>query len=470
MDDYRVRSGPAQPYRECSCRSPSGNRLRSRCPQLGQKGHGAWYARYEAPRGPDGKRRQPRLGPFATKREATDALAEAVGNLRQGIHMEDRRTTFGQYLIRRLTWWESERELKPSTLASYREAIGLYFIPGLGHIRLMDLRDHHFRDLYAAMRLINRPGQEQARSDMLRRLIEARVKVPHLPGRVASTRPLSEARIKRIHAVALSALSDAVPQTLPFNPATSVKIGGKRGARKVRPLSWTGPRVQRWAETGEVPSPVMVWTAAQCGAFLDSLGASEDPPRQAERLYALFHLAAYSGLRRSELAGLAWADVDLARRRVHVRQAQVNDALDSTKSEDSDRQVPIDAQTAAVLGAWRKAQLAERLAWGGAWTDCGRVFTREDGTPLRPGWMSVRFAALARRAGLPPVRFHDLRHGTATMLLAAGQPIKVISEVLGHATSAFTADVYTDVAEELADAAAAALAAYIPRASRPGSP
>ena len=61
---------------------------------------------------------------------------------------------------------------------------------------------------------------------------------------------------------------------------------------------------------------------------------------------------------------------------------------------------------------------------GSAWTDSGRVFTREDGTPLRPGWISERFGALIARADLPPIRFHDLRHGTATMLLAAGQPIR----------------------------------------------
>ena len=108
-------------------------------------------------------------------------------------------------------------------------------------------------------------------------------------------------------------------------------------------------------------------------------------------------------------------------------------------------------------GAARRA-----VAWGPGWTDSGRVFTREDGKPLRPGWISQRFGVLAARADLPPIRFRDLRHGTATMLLAAGQPIKVISEILGHATSAFTADVYTEVAEELADAAAVALAAYIP--------
>ena len=181
--------------------------------------------------------------------------------------------------------------------------------------------------------------------------------------------------------------------------------------------------------------------------FLDAVAS--------QRLYALFHLAAYWGLRRSELAGLAWSDVDLRTRRVHIRG--------DVKSEDSDRELIIDQGTADVLGAWRKVQLAERLAWGPAWTDTGRCFTRENGTPVRPGWVSERFGTLSAKAGLPPVRFHDLRHGAATMLLAAGQPIKVISEILGHAASSFTADVYTSVGEELAESAASAIAAYVPR-------
>ena len=455
-----------EPFRKCSCREPGTGRLLGKsCPGLERSGHGGWYARYEVPRSADQRRRRLRIGPYPTKKACAEALLEVLGRVGQGAHVDDRRTTFGQYLTRRLNWWESETELKPSTLASYREAVGLYFRPGLGHVRLQDLRDHHFRDLYAAMRLINRPAQDENQSDLLRRLLEARSK---RDGKRISSRPLSEARIKRIHAVALSALSDTVPQTLPHNPAATVRLGGKRGARKGRPLLWTAARVERWKQTGEIPAAVMVWTAAQCGAFLDSLEASESPRRPAERLYALFHVAAHFGLRRSELAGLAWADLDLATHRLHVRQAQTDDTLDSTKSEDSDRQLVIDKGSATVLAAWRKAQLAERLAWDGVWTDSGRVFTREDGTPLRPAWISVRFGALAARAGLPPIRFHDLRHGAASMLLAAGVEPKVISQMLGHATVAFTMDVYTEVAEELAEAAAEAIAAFIPRRGQPG--
>ena len=91
-------------------------------------------------------------------------------------------------------------------------------------------------------------------------------------------------------------------------------------------------------------------------------------------------------------------DANLAARRVHTRG--------DVKSEDSDRILVIDQATADVLKAWRKTQLAERMAWAGVWTDSGRVFTREDGTPLRPGWVSERFDTLSSRVGLPPITLH----------------------------------------------------------------
>jgi len=175
-----------------------------------------WYARYEAPRAADGKRRQPRIGPFRTRRECVDALLDALGKVRDGRNMEDRKTKFGEHLDRRLPWWESEGEIKPSTLASYREACELYLRPGLGHLRLVDLRGEHFRDLYAAMRLINRPAADGDTSDMLRRLLVARAS---RDGKRLSTRPLTDGRVRRVAAVASSALADLVPATLPANPA-----------------------------------------------------------------------------------------------------------------------------------------------------------------------------------------------------------------------------------------------------------
>ncbi len=443
-----------KPYRSCSCRDPvTGKQAGRKCPRLAEKNHGAWFARFEAPPGADGKRRQLRAGPFATAKEAKAGVVAALGKIDAGVHVDDRKTTLAEHLDRWLEW--KRAELKPSTFASYAEAIELYFRPGLGRMRLADLRADDIKALYTAMRKISR-AEDGDPSELLRRLLAARAtwRVTGSAKTVKriSTRPLTDARIRRVHAVLRAALNDA---DLPVNPAAKVRFGKQR---KNRPLLWTCARVERWRETGEVPAKVMVWTAAQCGEFLDSV--------EAQRLYALFHVAAYFGLRRSELIGLMWSEVDLGRRRIHVRQAQVDDVLDSTKSEDSERILVIDQGTVDVLKAWRKTQAAERLAWGPAWTDTGRVFTREDGTPLRPGWVSERFGTLSARAGLPPVTFHGLRHGAATMLLAAGQPIKVISEILGHATSAFTADAYTEVAEELAEAAADAIAAYVPRQSK----
>lgn len=448
-----------KPYRACHCRGPSttgpdgktgpGTLLGRGCPELARNSrHGKWYGRYEAPAGPDGKRRQVRVGPFEKKAEAEAALREALTEKDSGAHADDKSTPAGAYLDRWLEW-KRATGLKPSTAASYAEAIGLYFRPGIGHVKLGDLRESHLQKLYAAMRKLNR---DEDSGEMLRRLVAARAT---WHGRRVSGRPLTDARIRRVHAVLRAALNDA---SIPVNPAARLKLGK---ARKRRPLLWTQARITAWRETGKVPAPVMVWDSAECGAFLDGT--------EGERLYALYHLTAYFGLRRSELAGLAWADVDLATRKVHIRQAQVDDELDDTKSEDSDRIITIDQATADVLRAWRKAQLAERMAWGPGWQDTGRVFTREDGAPLRPEWISERFATLVSRLSLPPVRLHDLRHGSATMLLAAGLPPKVVSEVLGHSTVAFTMDVYTSVAEELAESAASAIAAYVPRKGRTGT-
>jgi len=95
--------------------------------------------------------------------------------------------------------------------------------------------------------------------------------------------------------------------------------------------------------------------------------------------------------------------------------------------------------------------------------DSGLVFTRENGQPWRPAYLSEHFRLLVRRAGLPPVRLHDLRHGAATLSLSAGVDIKIVQEMLGRSTSAFTRDVYTSVVPEIAAAAAEAVAAIVPR-------
>jgi integrase len=113
-------------------------------------------------------------------------------------------------------------------------------------------------------------------------------------------------------------------------------------------------------------------------------------------------------------------------------------------------------------------QAGAQLAWGPGWAETGLVFTREDGSALREGAISERFALLAGKACLPPIRFHDLRHGAASMAIAAGVPVKSVAEQLGHATAAFTQDVYAAVSDEMAEQAADLLAAFIPRKTPAG--
>ncbi|MFB7177678.1 tyrosine-type recombinase/integrase [Streptomyces sp. NPDC056257] len=114
----------------------------------------------------------------------------------------------------------------------------------------------------------------------------------------------------------------------------------------------------------------------------------------------------------------------------------------------------------------RIAQEEEKRKWGDAWKDTGRIFTEEDGSLLHPGRISDLFDRLVAEADLPPIRLHDLRHGAATLMLAAGVDIKVVSETLEHSDSRITRDIYQSVLDDLAHAAAAAVVKLVPRAPR----
>jgi integrase len=494
-------------YRTCSCRNPETGRKypRGQCPRLNSKrredqGHGAWWGTLDAPRGPDSKRRQIYLGPFEKEAEAEDAVAKEISRLRGGGHETDRQLKVAEYLT---IWLDGKRGLKPDTWNSYEEAVRLYFIPALGHLRMCDLRDHHISDLVSVMGQINRALRNgEKHSELLRRLVEVRAddERRQLPeGEVRhkkSTRPLSPSRIKRIMAVLNSALNAAVrAKKLEVNPAQYVELPR---IKKRKPLVWTKPRVERYLATGKVPGPVMVWTPKQTGAFLDFIAE--------ERLYALYHLTAFRGLRRAEDVGLAWTELDLDEALLTVLVTLTDDQYDDPVDDDYDdpedpksdagsRTMSLDPLTVSVLENWRGHQEQERAEAGASWTDSGKVFTQPDGSPLRPAWISERFDGLIEKyntirrgfkdgktieqlakrhrvskaavevaltESLPPIRFHDLRHGAATLSLAAGVEMKVVSEVLGHSKSSFTSDVYTSVIPEVHKAAAEAVAAMVP--------
>jgi len=257
----------------------------------------------------------------------------------------------------------------------------------------------------------------------------------------------------------MSALNGAVKRRLlPANPAAHVELPS---ARRVKAVVWTAERIAVWQRTGVRPV-VAVWTPQQTGVFLDA--AAE------HRLYALFHLIAYRGLRRGEAVGLRWEDVDLQGRSLNITQQVVQLGWElevgEPKTGTGARTVSLDDDSAAALTAWRAAQDEERRRWGPAWQHTGLVFTREDGTGLHPAIVTDTFQAISERAGLPPIRLHDLRHTAASLALQAGVPMKVVSEQLGHSSLAITADTYTSVLPAVAHAAAEAVAGIVPRTFR----
>jgi len=202
---------------------------------------------------------------------------------------------------------------------------------------------------------------------------------------------------------------------------------------------------------------LQVWTAADLRAFLAFV---ED-----DRLYGLWLLAASTGMRRGEVLGLQWPDVDFGRARVAVRRSLVTVGhqvvVSEPKTAKGRRSVALDPATVAGLKAWRKHQTAERLAWGPAWTDSGLVFTREDGRPLHPREVTRAFSRHVLAAGVPIIRLHDLRHTHATLALAAGVHPKVVQERLGHANIAITLDTYSHAVPALEEAAARTVAALV---------
>jgi integrase len=474
-------------YQRCFCRDPQTRRpLGRKCPLLKKKGHAAgWFFRYDAPRAPDEKRRQPEVGPFPTKKAAEEDLAATLARIGGGAQVTDRGLKVGGYLDQWLTG--RKLRLKPRTYESYDEAVRLYFKPGVGHLRLVDLRDHHLQDLVTAMMQINRPlPDEEKSSELLRRLIAARAddarrELPEGEQRhKKSTKPLSPARIEREFAVIRAALNDAVDtgkifttpfagvelprvdheKPLPWTPQREAKFRAEldkrtRNAEAEHRVLTTVERQALWASKDLRPVPAMVWMPVHAGAFLDYLDDI------GERLAVLFAVTMFCGFRRDEVLGLTWTEVDLDEGVAYVRETASGDG---PKSEAGIRVVPLPALVVELLKEWRKRQAADKLAWGPDWTDTGgRIFTRQDGTAVPAQWTSTRFEILAYRAGLPPVRFHDLRHGTASLMKAAKTDTKIISAMLGHSRTSFTDSQYVTLFPEVQRAAADAAAAIVPR-------
>jgi integrase len=356
-----------------------------------------------------GRWRQLTKGGFRTRREAQAALNEAKAALRSGTFVEPSRLTLGAFLTEH--WLPTVRDaVRPTTWTTYRIYAEAQVLPTLGNVPLQTLTAAHLNRLYADL-------AEHGRRD----------------GR-GGLKPKS---VRHVHVLLHKALNDAVRWGLV--------------TRNIADAA-DPPRVPH-RERG-------VWSAEELRAFL--MATSDD------RLAAMWLLLVTTGMRRSELLGLAWRAVDLEASPGRLAVVQTVVVVDKqpvivaeAKTTSSRRQLALDPFTVAALKEHRIRQLEERLAWGQAWMDIGLVFTREDGQVLHPGHITKRFARLVRDAGLPPITLHGVRHSYATAALTAGEPLKVVSERLGHASTSITANLYQHVLPSMDERTANAVANLI---------
>lgn len=371
------------------------------------------------------------------------ATAEVRRRLAAGVAVTDT-PTVGEWLTE---WLTGRRNLRANTRRLYEAHVRLYLLPHLGHLRLDRLRVAHLDAMFTAIEDRN-TFLETSRASTDETMRAA----------VKGQRTVGAATQQRIRGVLRKALNDAIRRSLiTTNPACHVELAS---GKRPKPMVWTEERVNRWQQTGVVPGKVMVWTAEQTGQFLDHV--------REHRLYAFYHLIAYRGPRRGEACGIHDDDINAAQHELTFRSQRVQIGWDveegEPKTDAGERTIALDPETLRVLHAHQTVRDAEKALRGDHWVDqTSLLFTEPDGTPLHPAKATDTFTTLAAEAGLPPIRLHDLRHGAATLALAAGVDIKIVQDMLGHSSHAITADTYTSVLPQVAHHAAKATAAIIPR-------
>ena len=352
-----------------------------------------------------GKRKQRTKGGFRTRAAAEDALTEVLNEIRSGTVVAPSSVTLEEYLTEWLT--TVRPQLRETTWASYGVAVQR-ICWGLGARKLQALTAVEVERFYA--RLVNEGGP--------------------------AGRPLAAKTVRNTHIVLHRALADA----------ERLRLVMRNVAHLARPPAV--PHVER-----------ATWTADELAAFLEHVSG--------DRLFAAYVLLATTGMRRGEVFGLRWRDVDLSARRASITQTvtTVNDklVLGPTKTNRSRRTISLDPTTVDVLHAHRVVQDQERATAGQAWDPSyDLVLCDGTGRPEHPDRFSRQFQRYVKATDLPPLRGpHNLRHTWATLALRAGVHPKVVSDRLGHATIAVTIDTYSHVAPSLDAAAADTVAADI---------
>jgi integrase len=348
--------------------------------------------------GPDGKRR---YVSGKTKEEARRNLRHARGEADRGLIFGAVNLKVGEYLDRWLSDSVSDT-VKATTFERYEQITRLHLRPTLGKVKLKTLTPAHVRGLY-------------------REKLEA---------------GLSARTVRYIHTTLHKALKQAVMDGLiPRNVTEAVKLP-QPTREEMHPLT-------------PEQAKVLLQTAHETG----------------DRLEALYVLAIHTGLRQGELLGLKWDDVDLKDGSLQVRRTltitKSGPVFTAPKTTSSRRSVKLTSNATEALKSHLKRQLAEIDRVGSLWSPGdadGLIFASETGEPLdRRAVTKQKFKPLLKRAGLPEIRFHDLRHTCATLLLTRNVNPKIVSEMLGHSTIAITLDTYSHVLPNMRNQAAAAM-------------
>ncbi|WP_327136052.1 site-specific integrase (plasmid) [Streptomyces sp. NBC_01343] len=355
----------------------------------------------------DGSRKRVRVY-GTTRREAADKLTEKIADSNRGLPVASADSTVGDYL----TYWlngVAVHRLRENTHTRYATCVRLHLTPGLGAKKIARLTAKDVRTFLDRLR---------STCQCCTQNLDAGPKRCCAIGECCQ-KHLSPSTVTYVHSVLKSALEHAVREDdLPRNVARNVKTITPR-PRRFRPL-----------------------TTAEARRFLDAA--------RADRLHTLYELALRTGLRKGELLGLQWEDLDLTTGTATIRRSLQRTRTGGlahlpTKTRASDRRIALPDECIHSLKGHKDRQDKDRETAGPDWKGTGLVFTTPTGGPLDPANLTRRFRGFLDRAGLRHIRFHDLRHSTATLLLEQGVDLIVIKELLGHAHIGVTAGVYAHV-------------------------
>ena len=397
--EYIVDIGPAAAQRCETCRRRFWieRRPKESCPLCGA-----------ALRETEERRREIKAG-FATRKEAQAAMNKILVAVEQHNYSAPTKASVREYLVKE--WLPAVKStIRPTTYNSYVQHVECHIVPHIGSVKLQKLSGSQVNALYA-------------------KLAES--------GAKNGKKGISPMTIHHVHACLHKACKDAV----------------RWGHISRNPLDAADPPRKKGDGTKEMKT----WTKEQLKAFLESV--------KDDRLYALWHVISMTGMRRGEALGLRWTDVDLEAGRLSVRRALIPTNREVVVSEPKTvkgrRVIALDPGTVEVLKAQAAHQLEEQNDWDDGWVETGLVFTQEDGSALDPESISRYWRQAVKKALLPTIRLHDLRHTHATLALQAGIHPKVVSERLGHATISITLDTYSHAIPAMQEEAAALIAGLV---------